>query len=137
MPKREHLLDRHLGVLGEDVAERLLVHELHRDVGRVAVAADVENGHDVGVRDGAGGARLAQEAGDIFLVDAELVLEQLDRDRAVDVGVAGAIDARHRPFADELGDFVAADFIQARLCRCQCHSPISIVRYGPPVERFG
>ena len=129
--ERQNLLDRQFGVLGQDVAERLLVHELHRDVRRVAVAPDVEDGDDVGMGDRAGGACFAEEPADIFLVDAELFLQQLDGDGAVDVGVAGAIDPRHGAFADHIADFISADLAEARACRCQCHLQVSIVRFRP------
>ena len=45
-----------------DLAERLAVDVLHRDVGQPLMLVDVENGDDVGMTQRAGGLRLAREA---------------------------------------------------------------------------
>ena len=102
----DDLLHRQDLVGRQQLAQRHAVDQLHRDVRLLAVDADVEDRDDVGVRQHARGARLAQEAQTVLVIVGELRFEQLDGDRPVDLRVVGLVDARHRAFADDFADFV-------------------------------
>ncbi len=104
----EHHLDAE-ALLGHQGVERAAVEQLHGDVGITVGHADVVDGDDVGVRERAGGLGLAQEAGGVFAVRAQLGLEHLDRQVALDVRVIGAVDVGHGAFADTLADLVASE----------------------------
>ncbi len=88
--------------------ERLAFDELHRDVRMALVFADVEYRHDVGMRKHACAFRFAQEPPVILAVEAQLRLEQLDRQRTVDLGIEGLVHAGHRAFADDFANLVAS-----------------------------
>ena len=55
------LRDREGRLAAHDLAERLAVHVLHRDVGQAAEVVDVEDGDDVGMAQRAGRLRFARE----------------------------------------------------------------------------
>ena len=91
------------------LVERDSVEQLHGDIGKAVRLTDVVDGDDIGVRQRPGCARFAEEAADKADILAKLRLQHLDREDAVDAGVVGAIDVRHRPFADAPLDHVPAD----------------------------
>ncbi len=103
----DDVLGRHRLVRLQRLGERLPLDELHRDVRMALVFADVEHRHDVGVRKHAGALRLAQEPAVVLAVEAQLRLEELDRQRPVDLGIVGLVHAGHRPFADDFANLVA------------------------------
>lgn len=65
---------------------------------------DVVDRRDPGVRHGGRGAGLAQEALPPALVAGELGGQHLERDAALEAGVAGAVDDAHPAFAQLLED---------------------------------
>ena len=70
------------------------------------VVADVVDGDDVGVLEPAGRLRLAHEAAaQVLAVDAQ----QLERDVAVEHGVAGQVQHAHAAFPEEALDLVPPD----------------------------
>ena len=106
---REHGIGRELAAQIERTIERLAVQQFHRDIGETVRLADIVDRDDCGVGERACRAGLAQEAGGTFLVGANLGLEQLDREHAVDARIVGAPDLGHRAFADLLPQFVSTD----------------------------
>ena len=95
--------------LAEDhVLQRLAVQVLHRDVVRALGLAAVVDGDDVRVVQPGGGARLACEPLDELRVLVVAIVQDLDRDLAVQVDVLGEEDARHAPRADAADDAVPA-----------------------------
>ena len=124
---RQHLLERH-GLAGlHRLAQRYAVDQLDDDVRPVADLSDVVDGHDVGMREGAGGLGLAYETADVLLVEAPFLLEDLERQRAVDLRVVGLVDLGHRALADQLDDLVAAYLLKRRLLdrRVRCLNHVS------------
>src|SRR5205823_12457418 len=65
-------------------------------------------GADVRVIEAGDDARLAVETLAHVLVEREVALEDLDRDDAIEPGVAGAVDLAHTSGAQEAQDLVGA-----------------------------
>ena len=83
------------------LAERLALEQLHREVEVAVLAlAEVEDGHRVGRREQAVGARLAQEARAAHLVDGAVAAQDLDGDLAPDGRLLRAVHGAHRPCAE-------------------------------------
>ena len=82
--------------------------QLRDDVGCTVVGADVVDGEDVRVVQGAGGAGLLLEAAELLAIGDPLE-ENLDRDLALQAGVTGAVDLTHRPRAEQPHDLVRAE----------------------------
>jgi hypothetical protein len=72
---------------------------------------------DVGVIEPGEYLRLALETRHAFGVSRDRLGEDFDGDGSFQVGVRGAIDLPHAPFADEHFDFVGADACP----RTNCH----------------
>ena len=72
---------------------------LHDDVAVARVLAEVVDADDVGMREAGGGARLVAEAREEGLVAGQVAAQDLDRHRAAEQRVFGAIDGRHAAFA--------------------------------------
>src|SRR5919201_376307 len=79
----------------DEVRRRLALDVLHHEERPAVVLADVEDTHDVRVREPGGEARLAEEAAADAVVTDEVVAEQLDGDDAVQLDVLGALDDGH------------------------------------------
>ena len=79
----------------EQVGDRLAVDELHHDVRPALVLARVEDPDDVRVRQPRREPGLAQEPGAELRVAPEVLGEQLDGDRPVQLLVVGAEDGGH------------------------------------------
>ena len=90
-------------------AQRAALDVLHRDVRRAVVLEVVVDRDDVRVAQRAGDARLAQEALGERRVGRVERAELLERDEAVEVGLAGEVHHRHAAAADLAEDLVAAD----------------------------
>src|SRR6185369_4915972 len=95
---------RREGLAMEDLAERLPVHELHRDEDRVAGGPDLVDRDDVRVVERGRRARLLLEALPAVRVGGELRREDLDRDLASEPRVARAVDLAHSSRAERRED---------------------------------
>ena len=91
-----------LARLRHHVGQRLAVDQLHGHVGPAVDLADVVHDHDVGVRQPAGGARLAQEARAVLLVLAQRGVQELDRHVAADARVVRPVHRGHAAAAEAL-----------------------------------
>jgi hypothetical protein len=108
----EHAADLRERQVPDERPQRAALDVLHRDVGRPVVLEVVVHGDDVRVAQGAGDARLAQEPLRERGVRRVERRELLERDEAVEIGLAGEIDHRHATPPDLTEDLVAADRLQ-------------------------
>ena len=90
-------------------AEGLAFEQFGDDVGRAVGFADVEDGKNVGMVQGSGGAGFLGETLQAVLVSGERGGQNLDGDGAVEAGVAGAIDFAHSAGSDGRKDFVGTE----------------------------
>ena len=109
----EHLarhLDRLLDLepLVDQLAQRGALDQLHRDVVAVLVGAAVEDADDVLVLQPRRRRRLAAEPLDELGVAGEVLVQELERDVAAELGVAGAPDVGHAAGAEPALQPVAA-----------------------------
>ena len=95
----------------ETLAQRLALEQLHGGVGCLAVASEVEDRQDVGMRERGDRLGLALEARERFGVCGKMLRQHLDRHLAVELGVAGAEDLAHAAFAELGGDLVGAQLL--------------------------
>jgi hypothetical protein len=102
------LARRQRAVLADDRRHVLAVDELHDDVRAGRLLAEVEDRDDVRVAQRRGGAGLVAEAGQEVRVTTELGAQQLDRDVAIQLGVARPVDRRHAALSEELHEAIAA-----------------------------
>ena len=91
----------------DQVLELRPVHVLHRDEVGVAEVAAVEDPDHVRMLEAGGRLGLAPEALDELLVLGEAVVQDLDRDAAVELGVLGEPDVGHSAGADLVVEPVA------------------------------
>ena len=89
--------------------QRLAVVERHRDEELAVPFADVVHRGDVGMVEGAGGLRLAQEAGACVRVLRDRRRQKLERDLAMQALVFGKIDDAHPTGTDGFEDAVMRD----------------------------
>ena len=94
----------------DQLGERLPRHVLHRDERTVVVLADVEDRHDVGMVETAGGPGLSREALACRGV-VEARFEELDHHQPVDRRITGQIDRTHAAVGEEPLDLIPADGI--------------------------
>ena len=92
------------------------LHELHRDEDVSTLGADVERGHDVGMRQGGHGPRLPDEAGDGVGLET---VQELDGDVAAEAWIVGPEHATHRARSDALSHLVATDRDRLRVERVE------------------
>jgi hypothetical protein len=90
--------------VAEHAAERLARDVLHHEEDAPPLFAHFVERRDVGVRDGRGGPRLAQEALAPFGIRGERGRQHLDRNVAMELLVHGAIHDAHAAFADAPDD---------------------------------
>ncbi len=105
--ERERPIDRQRPVGRDQTLEGLAADVLEDDELALIVLAAVDHRHDVGVREHRRRARFAAEALDVLRVLLVVVVQHLQRDRAVEKPVVRPVDARHRAGADELFELVA------------------------------
>lgn len=105
----DHHRQRRGALTNDPIRQGLSAQSLHRDVGMVIGLAHVIDGDDVGMGQGAGGARLGKEASSVCLVTRHLVPEALDGQLAIDAGIKTGIDYGHCPFAKHALDPVTTD----------------------------
>ena len=130
------------GLLDQEALQGLALDVLHRDVGdlRVGVLADVVDRDDVGVREDAGGLRLANEPLAEFprlgVVVAHLRrADRLDRDHPADDGVAGQVDDPHRTLAELAQHLVAAELREPRSGGALIRHQVSSTAARSPEDR--
>src|SRR5207248_461121 len=99
----ERLAERQPPV-AEPIAQRLSFEELHDDVGRARVAADVVDGEDVGMVEVTGGEGLLLEAAELVGRGRIGRAQQLERYGAREPRVEGLVDVTHRARAEERND---------------------------------
>ena len=92
----------------DDAGEVAPAEELHHQVELRAVLAEVDHADRVRVVEAARRAGLGDEADRGALVAEQVRVDDLDRDRAAERLLLGAVDAAHAADADELEDHVAA-----------------------------
>ena len=93
------------GAFGDELIEGLAGDVLHDDEGFLAFFADFVDGADVGVLDGGGHARFAQDGGAHLFEGERAALEDFEHDGAHELGVVGEVDdaaAAGSQFADQL-----------------------------------
>ena len=100
--------DRNRLAPANQLRERLAADELHRDERPAVEDAELVDRDDVGVRQAAGGAGFTLEALPHLLV-VEALAQELDRDGAIERGIAGEIHVAHAAALDEALDRVLAD----------------------------
>ena len=93
----------------QELAKRLPVYELHRDVGGSFGFADVVDRQDVRVVQGRGRARFLLEALAAIGMGGRVGRQHLDRHVAPEPGVGRAIDLSHPARADRGRDTVLAE----------------------------
>ena len=103
--QRRGLLRRQAGV--DQLLQRAALDELHRDEVGAVDLTPVEDRDDVGVLKRGGGLGLAPEAFDELPVLGEALVEDLQRDPTLKVGVLGEPDVGHPPGADPVEEPVA------------------------------
>jgi hypothetical protein len=105
---RQRLVHRH-GVLRDAVGERGAVHQLHDERLRRRRVLDAVDRTDVRMIQLGERSGLALEAGEPLRVLRQRCWQHLERDVAIQLGVAGAIHLAHSARANLRGDFVRAE----------------------------
>ncbi|MEZ4379857.1 MAG: hypothetical protein R3A79_00810 [Nannocystaceae bacterium] len=94
----QELAPRHVRA-AKEAAEILAVDELHRQVDAVVVLADLIDLDDEGAREARERLGLAEHPLADLRLAGELLLDQLDRDLAIEIDVVAGVDDAHRPLA--------------------------------------
>jgi len=95
---------------GDALTEVFAFEQLHHHVGLAGVLADVVDGRDMGVVEGAGGTGLAQEAL-AHAVHLKVLAEQLDGHLAVQAGVVGTVNLAHSADTHFAADLVMPEVL--------------------------
>ncbi len=106
------------GELSKGLAGEVLHHAVDPASG---LFHEVVNLDDVLVTDPVDRPRLLKEALQLRAVGGELFLEDLDRHLAIQLGVAGEVDAPHSPLANQLLQLVATEHLAGRSAQ---HHPL-------------
>jgi len=113
--QRQRLFQPHdlveLGQLAQVRAQAEALDQFHDDVEQIDLAAEVVDADDGQVVEPGGGARLLQKAGLEGGVGGQIAVHHLDRHRAHQVHVCGAVDGAHPPFAQDGIDAVVLDLL--------------------------
>jgi hypothetical protein len=104
---------------GEPRPQGLSLEELRDGVGDVALDAEIVDGEDVRMRQGGDRLGFPLEARARFRVAREMLWQDLDRDVAIQLRVAGAIDLSHPARAQRRQNLVRAEASSGR----QRHEP--------------
>ena len=104
----DHLVDRQRPQLVDQLLEVVSVDVLEDDELLPRVLAAVDHRDDVRVRELGDRTRFAPEALDVLLVVAVPLVEDLQRDLALEQAVVGPVDRGHPTTPDELLELVAA-----------------------------
>ena len=99
------------------VGQGLAIDEFHHQKRHAFILADVKDGHNSGMRQGACGASLAVEAlAELSALVASQVRRKdgLEGDDAIHCGIFGAEDAAHGAVAKFIDDFVPPDILRNR-----------------------
>jgi hypothetical protein len=102
----------------EHAVEPLALDELHDVVGRLALLADAEDGHDVGVVELGRGPRLALEPAAGLGVLEHLPGEHLQGHMPAQRDLLGLVDDAHAAAAHLADDAVVAELLQGRQTSC-------------------
>ena len=94
-PERSRSLLRGSGPRRSEFAQRFAFDQFGDDVGQAVLFADIVDVKNVGVIEGAGGAGLLLKARAAAGVGGHLRRQNLQRDRAVEARIAGAIHLAH------------------------------------------
>ena len=86
-------------------------HVLHDEEVHAVLGVEVEDGRDARVREAGQDVRLAPEALARGRVPERAAQKHLDRDVAVEVQVAGAIDLAHAACAERFQDLVVGELL--------------------------
>jgi len=109
----ERLGDGQPAAAFEDGAEVLALDELEGDEVQALILAAEEDAGDVLVVELGGAAGLLVEAADVLLVAGHLRGQDLQRDEAVELRVAGAEDGGHAADADGFDEFEVSELAAA------------------------
>src|SRR5262249_52898738 len=117
-PELDRALDGERAVPSEELLEVLPGDILEDDERTAPVLAAVDHGDDVLVREASHELGLSAEALDDVGVRGEPLVEDLERDGALEHAVMGAEDARHAAGADELLELVTLrDHVAGHQCQ--------------------
>ena len=93
---------------GDQLGERLPLDVLHRDERTAVVLTDVEDAHDVRVREPSRQTCLTEKAPPKILVAREVLGEPLQRHRPVELDVVSEVDGCHRAVTQRTNELIAA-----------------------------
>lgn len=108
MPRPTDNFLRGAGALSDDLLQRCALEQLHDQVWLAVLIADVEDGADVRVSEGGGGARLEQKSRP-HLRRTVLIVQQLDRYLAVQPLIPCPEDDAHAAAAQQGQDLVGTE----------------------------
>ena len=91
-------------------AQRAADEQLGDEIGRAGISSEAVDGEDVGVVKAAGGLRLLLKTPQTVRVARDVWRQNLDRDFAIEGGLAGAVDLTHASGAKWAEDFIASKF---------------------------
>jgi hypothetical protein len=94
---------------GQPLAQRFPFEQLRHGVGDAVVHADVEDGEDIGMRQGRDGPGLALEPRAPVGIAREERRKDLHGDIALQARVAGLVDLAHPACPDGRGDLIGAE----------------------------
>jgi hypothetical protein len=101
------LTDGKMTAAADLFSQRFAVEQFGNEVGCALVGAELKNGDDVGVIERGGSTSFLLEAAKTVGVGGE-IRKDFNRDVAVEVRVAGAVDFAHASGSDEVENFVGA-----------------------------
>jgi len=94
------------GLARDTMGERHASEQLHGDEGLTLVFVHFEDGADVGVVQGRGGARFPSETTECLGMVDDVISQELQGNEAVKLGVLGLVDHTHAAASELLDDAV-------------------------------